>query len=95
VAKVDQSEPFLAIVGTPGYSCQVHVCAEGAVFTESKSLRDAIIDLIAAYFVFNICYPKYLDAILLFFQHYVFKLKDEQRLPNSTVKLLGNLQKID
>jgi len=63
------------IVGTPGCSCQVHVCAEGAIFIQSKSLiRDAIIDLFAAYFVFNICYPKYLDAILLFFQHYIFNL---------------------
>lgn len=83
------------MVGTPGYSYQVHICAEGWVYLESKNLRESIVDLIAAYFIFNIAYPKFLDAILLFFQHYVFKLKDDQRLPNAAVKLNGNQQKIN
>ena len=95
VEKVDQPEPFLAVVGTPGYSYQVFVCAEGSIFIESNSLQSSIIDLIAAYYVFNIVYPKYLDTILLFFQHCVMKLQDTQRMPNSAVKLVGNLQKID
>jgi len=94
VANVKQSEPFLTVFGTPGYSYQVFVCAEGSVFIESKSLQNSIIDLIAAYYIFNIAYPKYLDAILLIFQHCVLKLKDDQRMPNSAVKLVGNLQKI-
>ena len=91
-----QSEPLIAVTGTPGqHDCQVFICAEKSIFLESQSLKDSIIDLIAVYFIFNIAYPKYLDAILLFFQHFVFKIKDQQRLPNSTVKLIGNLQKIE
>jgi len=79
------------VVGTPGYSYQVYVCAEGSVYIKSKSLRESIVNLIAAYFVFSIVYPKGVDVILLFFQHYVFKMKDSQRLPNAAVQLIGNL----
>ena len=38
------------------------------------SLKDAILDLVAFYFVFDVVYPKHLNAVLLFFQHYVFQL---------------------
>ena len=41
----------------------------------------AIIDLIAAYYVFDITYPKGVDGILLFFPHFVFGIRDKQLHP--------------
>lgn len=73
---------------------QVFICAEGSVLLESKSIKDSIIDLISIYYIFDISYPKCLNSVLLFFQHYVFNLKDQQPLPNATAKLVTNLQKL-
>lgn len=73
---------------------QIFVCAEQSVILESRSVKDVLIDLIAAYFIFDVSYPKYLDSVLIFIQHFVFDLKDQQSLPNAAVKLVGNLEKL-
>jgi len=63
----------------------VLICAEQEPLFESKSLQGTIIDLIATYFVFDVASPKPLATILIFFQHYVFNLKDKQSVPNNTL----------
>ena len=84
------------MTGVPGESnLQVFVCAEQAVLVESKTVQDSLIDLLAAYFVFDISYPKCLSAVLLFFQHHVFKLKDGQAAPTALNVLVRNLQKLN
>jgi hypothetical protein len=42
----------------------------------------AMQDLMSAYFAFNIAYPRQLYPILLFLQHHVFGIKDNQTIPN-------------
>ena len=94
--EVTQSEPFLLVTGIPGAdNCQVFVCCEKEIFLESKSIKDSLLDLIATYFVFDICYPKVLNAILIFFQHFVINLPDQQPVPSTVTKLVRNLQKVE
>lgn len=94
VKSIQQSEPCiitLGLAGDPNY--QIFICAEKEVVLESKTLRDALVDIIATYYVFNIKYPKGLMAIFLFFQNYVFGLKDkETAVPNTTANLVKNLK---
>ena len=91
-----QSEPFLLVTGIPGtYNCQVFVCCEKEIFMESKSIKDSLLDLIATYFVFDIAYPKFLSAVLIFFQHFVINVPDQQPVPSTVSKLVGNLQKLE
>lgn len=93
ISSIQQSAPFIATVGNPDESnFQVFVCTEQEVLLESKSLQDSLIDLISTYFVFDISYPKSLAAVFLFFQHYVFNLKDKQTIPNATSVLVRNLK---
>ena len=68
-------------------------CAEKNVFLESKTIMDAVIDLISFYFVYDITYPRYVNSILMFFQHYVFQLTDKQPVSAPLTKLIGNLKK--
>ena len=75
-------------------NAQYFIACEQMILCESKSIQDSIIDLIATYYTFNICYPKAISGILLFFQHYVFDLKDAQPLPSCTLKLVNCLNKI-
>ena len=95
VFKIEQAAPYIVTTGIAGEEqFQIFICAEQSVILESKSMKDALIDLIAAYFVFDISYPKYLDSVLIFIQHFVFNLKDQQPLPNAAVKLVANLEKL-
>lgn len=95
ILEVTQSEPFLLVIGIPGAeNFQVFVCCEKEILMESKSIKDSLLDLIATYFVFDIAYPKFISAILLFFQHFVINLCDQQPIPSTVSKLAGNLQKL-
>ena len=95
VAGISQSAPFLMFTGMPGEeNAQFYVCCEQSALLESKTVADAVIDLLAAYFVFDISYPKHISAVLLFFQHCVFGLKDSQTFPQSASKLVSNLSKV-
>ena len=94
VSSIQQSAPYIATTGIAGESSfQIFVCAEQEVLLESKTLQDSLIDLISTYFVFDISYPKSLTAVFLFFQHYIFNLKDRQNVPNATSLFVRNLQK--
>ena len=95
VTKIKQAAPFITLTGIAGdENSQVFLCGESDIFFESTSLKEAIIDLLSFYFVFDICYPKFLNSVLLFFQHYVFKLTDSQPVPTMVTKLVGNLNKL-
>ena len=94
MSQIEQAAPFIVITGIPSdETTQFFICAEKEVVMESKTLRDAVIDLISYYFIFDISYPKFVDSVHLFFQHYVFKLTDKQPVPPILSKLIGNLKK--
>ena len=66
IDKISQREPYIVVTGRAGEECaQYFICAEKTLTTESKSLRDAFLDLICTYFVFNISYPKSIAGILI------------------------------
>ena len=79
VGKIHQAAPFISITGIAGNNCQVFLCGEGDKFFESTSLKENIIIVV----LLCLC-PKLVNSILLFFQHYVFKM----------TKLVGNLNKL-
>ena len=81
--------------GFEAENCQFFICCEQGVYLESKSLKDAIIDLFATYLVYDVAYPKSLKSILIFFQHYIFNLKDDQQTPPTTLKLFKSLKNIN
>lgn len=74
---------------------QVFVCCEGQIYIESKSVKDALLDLISTYFVFDIMYPKPLRSLLLFLQHFVLDLPDQQSVSSAVSSLVANLEKQD
>ena len=50
VSKIEKSAPFLVWTGTAGdENAEFYVCCEQSVLTESKTVRDAVIDLMASY----------------------------------------------
>ena len=65
-----------------------HICIESQCLFSVNTLGDALADVICAYFVFNIAYPK---PMYLFLQHFVLGLKVSQKVPthckNNLVKM--------
>jgi len=72
---------------------EVFVCCEGQMFIESKSVKDSLLDLISTYFIFDIMYPKPLRNILIFLQHFVLDLADQQSVSSAVSTLVSNLEK--
>jgi len=59
VGEIAQSAPYIVQTGRAGTeNVQYYIACEKQVICESKSLIDAIVDLIACYYVFDISYPK-------------------------------------
>ena len=95
VAEIEQTAPFILITGDPGCeNSQIFICCENDILMESKTIRDALLDLLAAYFTFDIAYPKGISGILIFLQHFVLGLEDQQVIPSMTSKLISNLSKL-
>ena len=61
----------------------------------TSNMESAIIDLIASYFVFDICYPVPLYSLLIFIQHFVFGLEDTQLVPPNLVEIVTSLKNMD
>ena len=93
--EVAQSEPFILVTGKPGMeTSQTFICCDGQIYIESKSVHDAMLDLIFTYFVFDIPYPKITCSILIFLQHYVLNLPDNQTASSTVKTLVTNLEKL-
>jgi len=57
IAEVTQSEPLLLVTSQPGTeNSQIFVSCEGQIYVESKSLKDAILNLMPIYFIYNIVF---------------------------------------
>ena len=95
ISEVEQSEPFIAITSKPGTeSSQIFVCIESQIFLQVKSMIHAMLDMMSAFYVFDVSYPRSLHAMLIFIQHHVFGLEDQQTVPSTVKTLITNLQKL-
>ena len=95
VEEIEQSAPYIAITGMPGTEeAQYHICCEKQVVTESRGVRDAVLDLMCCYFVFDTSYPKRLSSILVYIQHFLLGVKSSQKIPEAASKLASNRARI-
>ena len=77
IFEIEQSEPFVIVTSKLGTeTSQIFVCCEKQIYLESKSMRDASVNMMSTCFVFNISYSRSLHGILIFPQHHVFNLVD-------------------
>lgn len=96
ISAIEQAAPYIVIIGAAGdENAQFYVYAERQIILESMAMRDAVVDLVASYFVFDISYPKSLSAILIFIQHQIFGMTDSQSIPMAAAKLMGNIKKLN
>ena len=67
IQDIAHSAPYIVISGNlEEDNTQFFVCAEQRILLESNTVKDAILDMIASYFVFDISYSKSTGAALIF-----------------------------
>ena len=69
------------------------ILVENVVAAETSDFVQAFALLLGAFYVFNVEYPKKLQATLLFFQKFILGISDRSKLPSKDLTLMSNLKK--
>ena len=69
------------------------ILVENVVVAETSDFVQAFALLLGAFYVFNVEYPKKLEATLLFFQKFILGISDRSKLPSKVLTLMSNLKK--
>ena len=88
--EAEKLPPFPQII-VLNHDQQQYIVVEKNVLLESDGIKGSILDLIGAYFTFDISYPKKLYPVLLFIQHVMLNIVDKQRVPNNVTILRSSL----
>ena len=93
ITAISVSYPFIATVSN-GSSLQVFLVVEQNVLHDISVPIAVLLGLIACYFTFNMKYPKPLNSVLIFIQHFLLCIKDKQTIPRNVVNLVSSLDKL-
>ena len=69
------------------------ILVENVVVEETSDFVQAFALLLGAFCIFNVEYPKKLEATLLFFQRFILGISDRSKLPSKVLALMSNLKK--
>ena len=64
---------------------------EVVVQTNYAGLMECICSLFAAYFIYNVSYPKGIKNTMLFLEKYIFKVDSDEKTPVTVLKLFTDL----
>ena len=93
VHKQNRNEPFIVVVDSDDITEYI-VYVESQFLVCTSNLGDALANLMCAYFVFDIIYPRPLYPLLIFIQNTAMGIKDSQKLPTSVCTLLTSISTI-
>ncbi len=75
-------------------STHYFIAVEKKVLLESASIEGSVLDLIGAYYSVDIVYPRQLYPLLIFIQHIILNIFDQQRVPTNFTILCTSLDKL-
>ena len=90
---LSENHPYVGLV-MGGDTLEAYMVVERHVLERVES-SSILTGLIAAYFAFNMTYPKALYAVLICIQHFFLDIRDKQIIPVSVTKLLSSLDKLN
>ena len=83
-------EPYIVIING-AFKKEFLVGVERTSLVTTSCFSECLGCLLASYFVFDIAYPRQHYPFLLFVQHAVCNLKDEQELPTGLTTFLSTI----
>ena len=90
--KLSNNFPYIGLVAGDN-TLSFFVIAERVVLLSSSSFLKVLRGLMAAYYSFNIQYPQTLSQPLIFFQHFLFSVK-EDTLPPAIIRFISCVDKL-
>lgn len=93
MAALDVNHPYMAVVEGPEIM-QFILVVERIPVCKTESFLEALWNMVSLYFVFDIVYPKSLNALLIFVQHFVLSIVDKQAVPNAATRVYSALNSI-
>ena len=87
--KLKKNYPFLMVLES-AEAINFVVTVEREAFVETETFNSALLYLFAAYYVFNIAYPKGCYSVFIFLQKYVLAVgsEDRQTVPKSVREIV-------
>ena len=76
-------------------SVEYYILVEGTVLTESSTVKQALLLLMATYFAFNMKYPKFLSPVYLFLQAYILNFRDKAKITITVSQVHTALLSVD
>ena len=100
LGEIDQDEPYILVLGTPGDNVEYHIVLEREIWWEGRNLFDSLFLIFCAYYNFNLCYVHLLKPVLFFFfQCFIFILDKDydgsNKPPLQLSKFLNNARKLN
>ena len=68
-----------------------HLVVDNVYMFSCGNVQDAVIDFMCFYYVLDICYPKMMNSLLFFIQHFIFSLTTGV-VPPCVINLCSKLQ---
>ena len=88
--KLGRKEPYI-LLSESDETTKYHIIVENTCMVTTHTLPDALVNIICTYFIFDMAYPKQMYPLLIFLQHFVFNLKDRQKVPTSVTALCSSI----
>ena len=85
--------PAIVVVNSDAAK-QIMLVVEKEILLECCDMTTAVVDLMSAFFTFDIAYPKPLNRLCLFIQHFILGIIDDQPLPNAITILYTSMDKV-
>lgn len=90
--KLSVNHPYVGVV-IGNDSVSFYLITERLIIFSTRSFIKALKGLMAAYYVFNIAYPKPLYSPLSFIQHFLFNIKNTT-LPPAVIRFISCIDKL-
>ena len=88
------NHPYIAII-VEGGALVMQLVVERIPLAPCDSLIDALLGATTIFFIFDIQYPKHIEATMIFFQQLVLDVKDKQSIPSVVTRVYSALEAID
>lgn len=93
--KLKKNYPYLMVLES-AKAINFLVIIEREIFVETETFNSALLYLFAAYYVFNIAYPKFCYPVFIFLQKYVLAIgsEDRQTVPKSVCEIVTVMHRV-
>ena len=95
MSKINQNAPYLLHLLSDEKE-EFLIVAEREIFMDKMTeLSGSLLNLICAYFSFDICYPTTLYPVFIFIQHHIMGIVDEQKVPDVVTRAFTTITELE